>query len=244
LLLACLLARPVLAAEPELTQLSIPVRGKPCSALLLRPADARALLVLAHGQIMNIQHPFMESISAALARHGIASLRFNFPYAEAKQDRPDGRLLLIEAITAATREGERRRGSLPLLLGGKSLGGAMAAEALRDTALPGVKGLVLLSYPLHAPGRPSGVNARRVEGLKQPVLFLQGSDDPLADLTLMEALVEKLGPKAKLAVVRDADHPSRWPRGASDAGRRLRGACERSRTSSLRPPHSKEGEGG
>jgi predicted alpha/beta-hydrolase family hydrolase len=203
LLLACLLARPVLAAGPELTQLSIPVRGTPCSApCCVRPTHA---LQLAHGQI---EHPAsLHGVDqAALARHGIASLRFNFPYAEANQDRPDGRLLLIEAITAATREGERRRGSLPLLLGGKSLGGAMAAEALRDTALPGVKGLVLLSYPLHAPGRPSGVNARRLEGLKQPVLFLQGSDDPLADLTLMEALVEKLGPNAKLAVVRDADH--------------------------------------
>jgi predicted alpha/beta-hydrolase family hydrolase len=214
-LLSCLLACPVQAAEPALTEFPILVHGKPCSALLLRPADARALLVLAHGQIMNIRHPFMESISSALARHGIATLRFNFVYAEAKRKDLDPRPLLIEAVEAATREGERRRGSLPLLLGGKSVGGMMAAEALRDAALPGVKGLVLLSYPLHAPGRPSGVHARALEGVKQPILFLQGTRDPLADLTLMEGLVAKLGPRAKLEVVEDADHSFTLPEGSA-----------------------------
>ena len=215
LLLSCLLASSAQAAEPELTELSILVQGKPCSALLLRPADARALLVLAHGQIMNIHHPFMEAISAALAHHGIATLRFNFAYAEAKRDRPDGRPLLIEATTAATREGERRRGSLPLLLGGKSLGGLMAAEALGGGAQPGVKGLVILSYPLHAPGRPSAVNAQRLEAVKQPILILQGTEDPLADLTLMEALVAKLGPRARLEVVQGADHSFALPEGST-----------------------------
>ena len=215
LLLTCLLAGPVRAAALELSELSILVRGKPCSALLLRPADARALLVLAHGQIMHIHHPFMESISTALARHGVATLRFNFPYAEAKRERPDPRPLLIEAIVAATREGERRRGSLPLLLGGKSLGGRLAVEALHDAALPAVNGLVILSYPLHAPGRPSGVNARALEGVKRPILFLQGTLDPLADLTLMEALVAKLGPQARLDVVEDADHSFVLPEGSA-----------------------------
>ena len=214
MLLCCLLAGPLQAAEPELTQLSISVRGKPCSALLLRPADARALLVLAHGQIMNIHHPFMESISMALAHHGIATLRFNFPYAEAGREQLDGEKLMIEAIAAATHEAERRRGALPLLVGGKSVGGMMAAQALRDASLPNVEGLVLLSYPLHAPGRPSGANARRLEGVKQPILFLQGTNDSLADLTLIQALVEKLGPKAKLEVVQDADHSFALPEGS------------------------------
>jgi len=215
LLLACLLAGPVRAAVPELSELSILVRGKPCSALLLRPVDARALLVLAHGQIMDIHHPFMESISTALARHRIATLRFNFPYAEAKRERPDPRPLLLEAIVAATREGERRRGSLPLLLGGKSVGGMLAVAALHDAALPAVKGLVILSYPLHAPGRPGEVNARVLEGVKQPILFLQGTRDPLADLTLMEALVAKLGPRARLDVVEDGDHSFVLPEGSA-----------------------------
>jgi hypothetical protein len=214
LLLCCLLAGPAQAAEPELSKLSILVRGQPCSALLLRPATAHALLVLAHGQSMNIHHPFMEAISAALARHGIASLRFNFPYAEAGRAQPDGGKLLLETAEAATREAERLRGALPLLVGGKSVGGIMAALAVRDAALAQVEGLVLLGYPLHAPGRPSAVNARKLEGLKQPMLFLQGTNDPLADSTLMQALVEKLGPRAKLEFVQDGDHSFALPEGS------------------------------
>ena len=211
LLLSCLLVGPAQAAEPALTELSIPVRGTSCSALLLRPADARALLVLAHGHIMNVHHPFMESISAALARHGVATLRFNFPYAEAGRAQLDGRAVLLDAVMAAAREGERRRGSLTLLLGGKSVGGLMAAEALHDAGLAGVRGLVILSYPLHAPGRPSAANARVLEGVKQPMLLLQGTRDPLAELNLMQGLVAKLGPRAKLVVVQDGDHSFALP---------------------------------
>ena len=214
LLLGCVLVSAAHAAEPTLTKLSIAVRGEPCSALLLRPEDARALLVLAHGQIMNIRHPFMESLGAALARHGIATLRFNFPYAEAGRAQPDGENVLIEAIEAATHEAEVRRGALPLLVGGKSLGGMLAAQAVRDAAQPNVEALVLLSYPLHAPGRPSNANAGRLEGLKQPILFLEGTRDPLADLTLMRALVERLGPRARLVVVQDGDHSFALPEGS------------------------------
>jgi predicted alpha/beta-hydrolase family hydrolase len=182
--------------------------------LLLRPADARALLVLAHGQVMDMRHPFMEGIAAALARHRIATLRFNFPYAEAGRAKPDGAPLLVETIQAATREAERRRGALPLLVGGKSMGSMMAATAVRDGALPHVSGLVMIGYPLHPPGRASGLNARKLDGVKQPILFLQGSDDPLADLTLMRALVEGLGPRAKLEVVHGADHSFALPEGS------------------------------
>jgi predicted alpha/beta-hydrolase family hydrolase len=206
LLLGCLLASPARAAEPELTTLSIPVRGKPVSALLLRPADARALLVLAHGQAMDIHHPFMEAVSDALAKHGVATLRFNFPYAEAKRPQLDGQPLLVEAFVAAVNEGEKRRGSLPLLVGGKSVGALIAAEAVRQGAVPGSKGLVILTFPLHAPQRPSALNAPLVSGLKTPVLFVQGTRDPLADVALMTAVVERIGKNASIHVVEDADH--------------------------------------
>jgi predicted alpha/beta-hydrolase family hydrolase len=195
------------AAEPSSAS-SIVVRGQPCSALLLRPADARALLVLAHGQVMSIQHPFMEAISAALARHGIATLRFNFPYAEAGRAQPDGGSLLLETAEAATREAERRAARCPGGEVGGAYGGAGAA------ALAHVVGLVFLGYPLHAPGRPSAVNAGKLDGLKQPMLFLQGTNDPLADLTLMQALVERLGPRAKLEIVQDGDHSFALPEGS------------------------------
>ncbi len=206
LLLSCLLASSARAAEPELTKLEILVRGKPTSALLLRPAEARALLVLAHGQVMDMHHPFMEAISAALARHGVATLRFNFPYAEAKQEQPDPMPVLIESAVAAAHEGEKRRGTLPLLLGGKSVGAMIAALAVQGDRLPGVKGVVLLTFPLHTPGRPSALNAPLLEAVEQPMLLVEGTRDPLADLVLMKAVVEKIGARAQLHVVEGADH--------------------------------------
>ena len=214
LLLACLLASPARSAEPELTELSIMVRGQPCSGLLLRPADARVLLVLAHGQIMHVRHPFMEGISAALARDGVATLRFNFPYAEAKRARPDRAPLLIETLRGAVQEAERRRGTLPLLVGGKSIGALVAAQAASDGELPGAQGIVILSYPLHAPGRPSALNARAVEGVKQPILFVQGTRDELGDPKLIAALVERIGTKATLHPVQGADHAFALPEGS------------------------------
>jgi predicted alpha/beta-hydrolase family hydrolase len=206
LLLGCLLASPARGAEPAATPLSLAVRGKTVSALLLRPADARVLLVLAHGQVMDLRHPFMEAISAALAARGVATLRFNFPYAEAKRARPDPAPLMIEALLAAVREAEQRRGALPLLVGGKSLGALMAAKAAGEGKLGDAQGLVILTLPLHAPGRPSAVNARALDGVAQPVLFVQGTLDPLADVGLMRGLVEKLGPSARLHLVQEADH--------------------------------------
>jgi hypothetical protein len=214
LLLACLLASPARSAEPGLTELSIVVRGQPCSALLLRPADARVLLVLAHGQIMNVRHPFMEGISAALAHHGVATLRFNFPYAEAKRAQADPARVLVEAIQAAAQEGERLRGTLPLLVGGKSIGALATAQAAGEGRLPGAQGIVILSYPLHAPGRPSALNANALDGVKQPVLFVQGTLDPLADPKLIAALVEKIGESATLHEVPGADHAFALPEGS------------------------------
>lgn len=206
LLVGCLVAGGVRAEEPAAKALTITVRGKACSALLLRPADARALLVLAHGQVMDVHHPFMEAISAALARRGVATLRFNFPYAEAKRKSPDALPLLVEAIEAATRVGEQQRGALPLLVGGKSAGAMTAAQAARDGRLAQAKGIVILGYPLHVPGRPSGVNARALEGVQQPMLLVQGSRDSLADIVLVRALVEKLGSGARLHVIEGVDH--------------------------------------
>lgn len=214
LLPICLLASPARSAPPETTALSIQVRGKPCSALLRRPEDARSFLVLAHGQVMDIHHPFMEAISAALARRGVATLRFNFPYAEAKRQRIDGLPLLTDALEAAAREGERLRGGLPLLVGGKSVGAMSAAQAASDGKLPGAKGIVILGYPLHAPGRPSGVNVGALDGVKRPVLFVQGTNDALADLTLIRGLVEKIGPSATLHLVQGADHGFALPKGS------------------------------
>lgn len=215
LLLGCaLLGRSAVAGEPVVTKLALPVEGQSCSALLMRPADAKALLVLAHGAQLNLASPFMVSISDALARRGIATLRFNFPYAEAGRATLDPMPVLIAAVRAALAEGARQRGTLPLLVGGKSVGGLVVAAAAAGGLDP-AQGLVILGFPLHRPGHPSGVNAQLLEQVKLPMLFLEGTRDPLAELSLMRALVEKLGPRATLHVVYGADHQYELPPGSS-----------------------------
>jgi hypothetical protein len=215
LLLVCVLASPASGLEP--TRFTIPVRQQSVSALLLRPADARALLVLAHGQAMSMEHPFMAALAAGLAERGVATLRFNFPYAEAGRKQPDPVQLLVATLLSAVRAAEERQGTLPLLLGGKSMGGAMAATATRDGALPEVRGLVILSFPLHAPNRPSAVNARALERARRPMLIVQGTRDPLADFGLMQALAEKLGAGVTLHAIRDANHGFEVPEGGRSA---------------------------
>jgi predicted alpha/beta-hydrolase family hydrolase len=214
-LLVCLLASPVRAAEPERTELSLTVRGKPTSALLLRPAEARALVVLSHGQVMTLDHPFMESMAKALADQRVASLRFNYPYAQEKKAGPDPMPVLIDATAAAVNEGQKRAGELPLLLGGKSAGALVSIASVLNSRLPAVKGVVVLGFPLHPPNRPSAINARILDGLKLPMLFVEGSRDPLADLSLMRAIVEKQGPQARIVVIDDADHNFELPEGSA-----------------------------
>jgi predicted alpha/beta-hydrolase family hydrolase len=207
--IACLLVSAAArAADPEVTTLT--VDGRTTSALLMRPANARALLVLGHGANMNMRSPFLASLSESLARHGVATLRFNFPYAEAGASQPDPPAVLQATVRAAVAEGAKRRGSLPLLLGGKSLSSLVLVRALQSGLEP-VAGAVLLGFPLHQPSRPSARNARGLERVPVPLLFVQGTRDALADLSLMRALVEKLGTRARLHVIEGADHQFQLP---------------------------------
>jgi predicted alpha/beta-hydrolase family hydrolase len=211
LLTICLLPHAAArAAEPEVTPLTLSANGRQSSALLMRPADARALLVLGHGANMSMRSPFMASLSEALARQGVATLRFNFPYAEAGASQPDPPPVLQGTVRAAVGEGAKRRGGLPLLLGGKSLGSLVVTHVLKEGLEP-VAGAVMLGFPLHQPSRPSARNATGLDQIPVPVLFVQGTRDPLADLPLMRALVEKLGAGARLYVVQGADHQFQLP---------------------------------
>jgi predicted alpha/beta-hydrolase family hydrolase len=204
--LLCLLPCAALAAaEPELTPLTLSVEGRRTSALLMQPADARALLVLGHGAKMSMQSPLLVSLAEALARRKIATLRFNFPYAAAGQAEPDPPPVLQATVRAALAEGAKRRGALPLLLGGQSLSTLVVARVLAGGLEP-VAGAVLLSFPLHQAGRPSARNASLLERTRVPLLFVQGTQDPLADAALMKGLVEKLGARARLHEVQGADH--------------------------------------
>jgi predicted alpha/beta-hydrolase family hydrolase len=181
------------------------------SALLLRPDIARACFVFAHGAGAGMSHPFMETVATGLCDRGIASLRYQFPYMEKGGKRPDPPAVAHAAVRAAVKEAARRCHGLPLIAGGKSFGGRMTSQAQALAPLPGVRGLAFLGFPLHPPGKPSTSRAAHLSELKIPMLFLQGTRDDFAEMTLLEPVVKGLGGLASLQVVQDADHSLHVP---------------------------------
>jgi predicted alpha/beta-hydrolase family hydrolase len=182
------------------------------SAILLRPDDAWLLYVVAHGAGAGMRHPFLESVSAALAGRGIATLRYQFPYMEAGRKRPDSPGMLEACVRAAVLKGRELVPHLPLIAGGKSLGGRMTSGAAASGLLTDVEGLVLLGFPLHAPGKPGTSRADHLGNVDLPLLFLQGSRDDFARLDLITDVCEELGANATLHVVEDADHSFAVPK--------------------------------
>ncbi len=180
--------------------------GVEVSALLLTPARPRALYVLAHGAGAGMRHAFMESIARRLAALGIGTLRYQFPYTEQGGRRPDPEPMLLATVRAAVAAGLEAADGLPLLAGGKSMGGRMTSRAAAAAPLAGVGGLVFLGFPLHPAGQPGVSRADHLARVKVPMLFLQGTRDTLADLTLLVQVVERLGKLATLRVIEHADH--------------------------------------
>ncbi|MHC2331177.1 alpha/beta hydrolase family protein [Bradyrhizobium sp. USDA 4454] len=176
------------------------------SALLLRPAQARAAYVFAHGAGAGMTHASMAAIAEGLAERGIATLRYQFPYMEKGSKRPDPPAVAQAAVRAAVAEAARRCGELPLFAGGKSFGGRMTSQAQAKAPLEGVRGLVFLGFPLHPAGKPSNERAKHLAAVKIPLLFQQGTRDALAELDLLEPVVKGLGSRATLHVVKEADH--------------------------------------
>jgi predicted alpha/beta-hydrolase family hydrolase len=176
------------------------------SALLLRPAKARACYVFAHGAGAGMTHPFMEIFAAGLGERGIASLRYQFPYMEKGSRRPDPPAVAHAAVRGAVAEAGRACPGLPLIAGGKSFGGRMTSQAQAIAPLADVQGLAFVGFPLHPAGKPSSDRAKHLAEVKVPLLFLQGTRDTLAELTLIEPVVASLGPPATLHLVKEADH--------------------------------------
>jgi predicted alpha/beta-hydrolase family hydrolase len=181
------------------------------SGLLGVPADARACYVLAHGAGAGMTHPFMAAVAHELARRGIASLRYQFPYMERRARRPDPPALAQATVRAAVATARRLVPELPLVAGGKSFGGRMTSQAQAAAPLDGVRGLAFLGFPLHPAGRPSQDRGRHLFDVRVPMLFLQGTRDALAALDQLEPLCRALGARATLRLFDDADHSFHVP---------------------------------
>jgi len=176
------------------------------SALVMRPPDARAMLVIGHGAGAGMRHAFMDAVARRLADRGVATFRYQFPFMEAGGRRPDPRPVLLATVRAAVAAARARTPDLPLFAGGKSMGGRMTSMAAAETPLEAVRGIVLLGFPLHPAGRPASDRAAHLSRVTVPMLFLNGTRDKLAQLELLEPICDELGSSARLRVIDGADH--------------------------------------
>lgn len=185
------------------------------SALLERPAEARWLLVLAHGAGAGMTHPFLQKLAAELSAVGIATLRYQFPYMEQRRRVPDRPNVLTATVVSAVRAATAAAPDLPLLAGGKSMGGRMTSQADAQRPLEKVAGLVFFGFPLHPPNRADAKRGEHLAKVTVPMLFLQGTRDNLADLSLLKPLCAKLGHLATLQVIDNADHSFHMPKSSA-----------------------------
>lgn len=183
----------------------------PVSGLWRAPANARAAYVFAHGAGAGMAHTSMTAIAEGLAARGVATLRYNFLYMEQGGKRPDPPARAHAAVRAAVAKAHDLAPSLPLFAGGKSFGGRMTSQAQAVAPLPHVRGLVFFAFPLHPAGKPGDARAEHLRDVELPMLFLQGERDALASLDLLRPVAARLGGRATLQLVADADHSFHVP---------------------------------
>ena len=191
------------------------------SGLLLVPPAARACYVLAHGAGAGMDHPSMRAIAAGLADLRIATLRYQFPYMERGSRRPDPPPLCHATVRAAVAAAAQLAPGLPLVAGGRSFGGRMTSQAQAIEPLAGVRGLAFLGFPLHPAGEPSETRARHLAEVSIPMLYLQGARDALAERSLIEAVVARLGARATLCLIGEADHSFHVPKSSERTERQV-----------------------
>lgn len=175
-------------------------------ALLRAPSNAEWLYVFAHGAGAGMRHSFMEDAADMLARHDIATLRYEYPYRTAGSRRPDPAGVLEAVTRDVVTFAADAYPTWRIAAGGKSMGGRMTSRAQSVQALARVEGLVFFGFPLHPPRRPAVERADHLAAVHVPMLFLQGTRDDLADLDLMRSVTAPLGRRATLHVVDGADH--------------------------------------
>ena len=198
----------------------IPVTdGEQVSAVLSLPESnlppGPVGVILAHGAGNDMNHPLLVSLSQGLVKAGYLTLRFNFLYREKGRKRPDGQNILEKTWLSVYQflQDHPRYRPETILAAGKSMGGRVAAQMVAEGLLP-VTHLILLGYPLHAPGKKEKLRDSHFDQIKTPMLFFAGTRDSLCDLAALNRVLERLSASWELQIIEGGDHSFRLPKSA------------------------------
>jgi predicted alpha/beta-hydrolase family hydrolase len=175
------------------------------SLLTIKPKNVKAIVILAHGAGAGMQHRFMENLAVELGELSIATVRYNFPYMEKGSRRPDVPAVAEKTVGAVLAHVQEAFAGESIFLAGKSFGGRMSSQFVSKHNPTGVNGIIFYGFPLHPPGKPDIQRAEHLKSIKIPMLFLQGTNDALASLPLIEKVCASL-PSATLVKFEGADH--------------------------------------
>ena len=192
----------------EATEIRVPVRDFSVTASLR--GSGETTVALGHGAGGDRETPLLVRLASALAASGRGALLYNFPYTDAGRRVPDSPEVLEMTARAVAEHCGGPLGARRVVLGGKSMGGRIASQAVAKGAA--ADGLVFLGYPLHPPGRTETRRDRHLPKVGVPMLFVQGTRDAFARWDLLEKLIDRLGEAATLHRIDDGDHSFRVPK--------------------------------
>jgi uncharacterized protein len=205
----------------EAENLTVQVNDKEAVTALLYPAAkkdrAGVTVVLGHGAGSSQASGFMRMFANGLAARGLDVMTFNFVYMEQGRSVPDQRHKLESCFCAVieTALKHKKLKNNQVVLGGKSMGGRIASQVMAGadcTFKNEVVGLVFLGYPLHPPGQPTKLRVEHLEHIKKPMLFVQGTRDPLGTPDEIKPFVKDLRPAGTFHVIEGGDHSFKSPK--------------------------------
>ena len=181
------------------------------SALVNESSSPKYVLVLAHGAGAGMEHSFMASLAEAVSAKSGHVVRFNFPYMEKGRKAPGSPKEAVATVARVVEEVGKLYPQLPIVLSGKSYGGRMASHWLAEGKSDSIKGIIYFGFPLHAPGKDGKERANHLTQVTLPQLFIQGTNDKLANFELISQVVAEQS-NATLHEIANADHSFKVPK--------------------------------
>jgi predicted alpha/beta-hydrolase family hydrolase len=193
-----------MTASPASATWRVEVGADAVTAVYEAAGDARAVFVFAHGAGGRMDDAGMLKLAAAFRARGLSTVRFNFVYREKGSGRPDPMPRLMECVSAVVARVRDELRPPALVIGGRSMGGRAASMLAADGFA--CDGLLLLAYPLHPDKQPEKLRDAHLPSIQAPVLCFNGTRDALCRRDLMEATLQRVGPRWTMHWLEGADH--------------------------------------